>query len=135
MRYGSDPLKTYLYDSDIDISLIVNNNFEVLRSSGSGNISSDIIFISPVDQLRLVKNYFDEYRAMVQEIIDENLDEERKFAEEEEEKGAVPEKKPKRERISVFDFVDPKNLPDESKYVMLSNSELHKHLLIRRNRA
>ena len=27
LKYGSDPLKTYLPDSDIDITIIVNNNF------------------------------------------------------------------------------------------------------------
>ena len=27
VKYGSDPLKTYLSDSDIDTTIVVNNNF------------------------------------------------------------------------------------------------------------
>ena len=34
LKYGSDPLKTYLPDSDIDVTLIVNNNFQSLKQDG-----------------------------------------------------------------------------------------------------
>lgn len=34
LKYGSDPLLTYLPDSDIDITIIVNNQFK--RSDTSG---------------------------------------------------------------------------------------------------
>jgi hypothetical protein len=41
MKYGSDPLKTYLPDSDIDVTIIVNNNF---RSVSTGKLE----FVPPL---------------------------------------------------------------------------------------
>jgi hypothetical protein len=48
MKYGSDPLKTYLPDSDIDVTIIVNNNF---RSVSTGKLE----FVPPLSQLKMIK--------------------------------------------------------------------------------
>ena len=61
MKYGSDPLLTYLPDSDIDITIIVNNHFKSKSKDES-------VFMSPLDQLKMLKNFLIRFQKVVDEM-------------------------------------------------------------------
>ena len=48
LKYGSDPLSTYLPESDIDVTIIVDNNF---RCQQTGNVE----YQPPIAQLKMLK--------------------------------------------------------------------------------
>lgn len=110
LKYGSDPLKTYLPDSDIDITLIVNNNFEVLSSDADGFIESQTMYLNALAQLKLIKDFLEEYQAMASELIGDKLDD-------------IQNKD-----VAIKDFLNMASTRKESSFQPLSPSALHKHL-------
>jgi len=70
LKYGSDPLKTYLPDSDIDITLVLNSNFRVLASDGS----QQTLHMSNLDQLKLLRDYLERFQELSAEELDDDLD-------------------------------------------------------------
>ena len=55
LKYGSDPLKTYLPDSDIDVTIILNNN---LLKKGD----SEAKYMQPIEQLQLIQSFLQKYQ-------------------------------------------------------------------------
>ena len=66
LKYGSDPLKTYLPDSDIDITLILNNN---LKFSNGTNL-----YVATIDQLKLVRDFLEKYQELDADVNGDGLD-------------------------------------------------------------
>jgi hypothetical protein len=66
VKYGSDPLKTYLSDSDIDTTIIVNNNF---WTTGGNEI-----FLNANSQLRLINQFLERYEQEVKDLDSDSLD-------------------------------------------------------------
>lgn len=48
LKYGSDPLKTYLPDSDIDVTIIVSSNLRVAPAASQGKSH---VYRKPLEQL------------------------------------------------------------------------------------
>ena len=55
LKYGSDPLKTYLPDSDIDLTIIVSNYFKV---------GDQQIYIPPLNQLKIIKTFLEKFKEI-----------------------------------------------------------------------
>lgn len=64
LKYGSDPLKTYLPDSDIDVTIILNNNLLKIDDDQPQNMD-------PLKQLQLIQEFLKLYQKISNELIDD----------------------------------------------------------------